>query len=129
KFIFSSPKQSRQKEQATIHQHHRDPHLLHHHSPTMAPELTYSNSRNKLRRQAHNVRVKGALATEKRDMRLKRKRLEDKQPELRRKRLAENIPNTIERQRVFDEKREGPIITISKPKTDETDEPIDPTQL
>ncbi|RPA73857.1 Brix-domain-containing protein [Ascobolus immersus RN42] len=91
----------------------------------MAPELTYSKSRNKIRRQEHNVRVKSALSSEKRDMRLKRKRAEDKAPELRRKRLAENIPSTIERMRVFDEKRTGPVITISK----KDDEPIDPTKL
>jgi ribosome production factor 1 len=58
---------------------------------------------NKFRRQDLHVKQKKARDSTRRDERFKRKREEDKDPELRRARLAKNIPMTIDRKRVWDE--------------------------
>ena len=58
---------------------------------------------NKERRQSLHIRRKKALDTEKRDERFRRRREEDKDPNLRAKRLKQNVPLTLERKRVWDE--------------------------
>lgn len=62
---------------------------------------------NKLHRQAHNVRIKSALASTKRKERFERKKVEDRDPTLKAERLATNIPATLERKRVWDERVPG----------------------
>lgn len=64
---------------------------------------------NKLHRQSHNVRLKSALASQKRSERFERKKAEDRDPTLRQDRVKKNIPATIERKRVWDERVEGAI--------------------
>lgn len=64
---------------------------------------------NKLHRQAHNARLKSTLETQKRKDRFERKRAEEKDPSLREKRLKTNIPATLERKRVWDERVDGGI--------------------
>lgn len=58
---------------------------------------------NKFKRQDLHVKQKKARDSIRRDERFKRKREEDKDPELRRERLARNIPHTIDKKRVWDE--------------------------
>jgi ribosome production factor 1 len=58
---------------------------------------------NKFKRQDLHVKQKKARDSLRRDERFKRKREEDKDPELRRERLARNIPHTIDDKRVWDE--------------------------
>ncbi|KAF8244713.1 Brix-domain-containing protein [Wilcoxina mikolae CBS 423.85] len=58
---------------------------------------------NKIHRQAHNIRIKSALATSKRKEKFDRKKAESKDPSLREARLATNLPDTIERKRLWDE--------------------------
>ncbi|KIM94919.1 hypothetical protein OIDMADRAFT_184034 [Oidiodendron maius Zn] len=58
---------------------------------------------NKLKRQELHVRQKKARDNLRRDERFRRKREEDRDPELRRVRLAKNIPHTIDAKRVWDE--------------------------
>ncbi|EKD17981.1 uncharacterized protein L3040_004522 [Drepanopeziza brunnea f. sp. 'multigermtubi'] len=58
---------------------------------------------NKFRRQDLHVKQKKARDSERRDERFKRKREEDKNPELREARLAQNVPMTIDRKRVWDD--------------------------
>ncbi len=58
---------------------------------------------NKFRRQDLHVKQKKARDALRRDERFKRKREEDKDPELRKERLARNVPTTIEQKRVWDE--------------------------
>lgn len=58
---------------------------------------------NKLKRQELHVRQKKARDSLRRDERFTRKREEDRDPELRRARLAKNIPHTIDAKRVWDE--------------------------
>jgi ribosome production factor 1 len=58
---------------------------------------------NKFKRQDLHIKQKKARDNLRRDERFKRKREEDRDPELRRQRLAKNIPHTIERKRVWDE--------------------------
>lgn len=73
---------------------------------------------NKLHRQAHNARLKSALDAQKRKDRFERKRAEEKDPSLREERLKTNIPATLERKRVWDERVEGGIPgRIEKPPT------------
>lgn len=59
--------------------------------------------KNKMRRQAAHLAIKKARESDKRDARLRRKREEDKNPELRAERLANNKPATIDSKRVWDE--------------------------
>jgi ribosome production factor 1 len=58
---------------------------------------------NKFRRQDLHVKQKKARDSLRRDERFKRKREEDKDPELRRERLEKNVPHTIDKKRVWDE--------------------------
>ncbi|PBP17044.1 brix domain-containing protein [Diplocarpon rosae] len=58
---------------------------------------------NKFRRQDLHVKQKKARDSLRRDERFKRKREEDKNPELREARLAKNVPITIDKKRVWDE--------------------------
>ncbi|KAH8600791.1 anticodon-binding protein [Bisporella sp. PMI_857] len=58
---------------------------------------------NKFRRQDLYVKQKKARDSLRRDERFKRKREEDRDPALRRERLAKNIPHTIDRKRVWDD--------------------------
>ncbi|KAF7864170.1 uncharacterized protein EAF02_010138 [Botrytis sinoallii] len=58
---------------------------------------------NKFKRQDLHIKQKKARDNDRRDIRFKRKREEDRDPELRRQRLAKNIPHTIDNKRVWDE--------------------------
>ncbi|KAE8450195.1 hypothetical protein EG329_006976 [Mollisiaceae sp. DMI_Dod_QoI] len=58
---------------------------------------------NKFKRQDLHVKQKKARDSLRRDERFKRKREEDRDPELRRERLARNVPITIDKKRVWDD--------------------------
>jgi ribosome production factor 1 len=58
---------------------------------------------NKFKRQDLHVKQKKARDSLRRDERFRRKREEDQDPELRRERLARNVPITIDKKRVWDE--------------------------
>lgn len=58
---------------------------------------------NKFKRQDLHVKQKKARDNLRRDERFRRKREEDRDPELRRERLARNVPITIDKKRVWDE--------------------------
>jgi ribosome production factor 1 len=58
---------------------------------------------NKFKRQDLHVKQKKARDSLRRDVRFRRKREEDRDPELRRERLARNVPITIDKKRVWDE--------------------------
>ena len=58
---------------------------------------------NKFKRQDLHVKQKKSRDSLRRDERFRRKREEDRDPELRRARLARNIPHTIDKKRVWDE--------------------------
>ncbi|KAG9239367.1 anticodon-binding protein [Amylocarpus encephaloides] len=58
---------------------------------------------NKFRRQDLHVKQKKARETLRRDERFKRKREEDKDPELRKERLERNVPHSIDKKRVWDD--------------------------
>jgi ribosome production factor 1 len=64
---------------------------------------------NKVHRQAHNVRVKTALASAKRQERFDRKKDEAKNPQLKEARRNANLPETIDRKRVWDERIPGAV--------------------
>jgi len=64
---------------------------------------------NKIHRQAHNIRVKSALAAAKRKEKFDRKKVEAKDPSLREARLVTNLPDTIERKRIWDERIPGVV--------------------
>ncbi|RDW89578.1 class II aaRS ABD-like protein [Coleophoma cylindrospora] len=67
---------------------------------------------NKFKRQDLHVKQKKARDSIKRDERFRRKREEDKNPELKQARLARNIPHTIDRKRVWDDV-EGDGLNVS----------------
>lgn len=69
-------------------------------SPSVA---TGFKPRNKLRRQAAFLSIKKAMEAEKRDLRHRRKREEAKDASLREERLKNNVPQTIDNKRVWDE--------------------------
>lgn len=69
-------------------------------SPSVA---TGFKPKNKLRRQAAFLSIKKAREAEKRDLRHKRKREEAKDEALREERLKNNVPQTIDNKRVWDE--------------------------
>ena len=69
-------------------------------NPTTA---TGFKPKNKLRRQAAHLSIKKAREAEKRDMRHRRKREEAKDASLREERLKNNVPQTIDNKRVWDE--------------------------
>ncbi|KAG9247110.1 anticodon-binding protein [Calycina marina] len=58
---------------------------------------------NKIKRKDLHVKQKKARDSLRRDERFKRKREEDRDPELKKERLAKNTPQTIERKRVWDD--------------------------
>lgn len=58
---------------------------------------------NKQKRSAHLLKVKKQKESTKRDERLRRRRKEDKNPELREARRAKNVPSTIDQKRTWDE--------------------------
>ena len=58
---------------------------------------------NRQRRQLLHVKRKRALDSTRRDTRLRRRREEDKNPALREERLRKNVPQTLDRKRVWDE--------------------------
>jgi len=70
-------------------------------APKTAP--TGFKPKNKLRRQAAYLNIKKTREAEKRDLRHRRKREEDKNPELREERHATNVPVTIDSKRVWDD--------------------------
>jgi ribosome production factor 1 len=59
--------------------------------------------KNKLRRQAAYLNIKKTREAEKRDLRHRRKREEDKDPSLREERHANNVPVTIDSKRTWDD--------------------------
>lgn len=67
---------------------------------------------NKFKRNDLHVKQKKARDSIRRDERFKRKREEDKNPELRRERLARNVPMTIDKKREWDTE-EGDGLNIS----------------
>ncbi|KAI5854764.1 Brix domain-containing protein [Tricharina praecox] len=71
------------------------------------------NIPNKVHRQAHNIRIKSALAAAKRKEKFDRKKVEAKDPSLRETRLSTNLPDTIERKRVWDERIPGAVPTTT----------------
>jgi ribosome production factor 1 len=58
---------------------------------------------NKFKRQDLHVKQKKARDSLRRDERFRRKREEDRDPELKKERLAKNIPHTIDKKRVWDD--------------------------
>ena len=58
---------------------------------------------NKLKRREQNLKVKKQKESTKRDDRLRRRRIEDKNPKLREERRAKNTPSTIDNKRTWDE--------------------------
>lgn len=58
---------------------------------------------NKIKRQGLHVKQKKARDSLRRDERFRRKREEDRDPELRRARLEKNVPHTIDAKRAWDE--------------------------
>ncbi|KAI2630928.1 Brix-domain-containing protein [Hypoxylon sp. NC1633] len=72
----------------------------------MGPQRSTSLSKktgNKLHRQSLYVRQKREREKDKRESRFRRKKEEDREPELRRERVARNQPATIDRKRVWDD--------------------------
>lgn len=67
---------------------------------------------NKFKRQDLHVKQKKARDSIRRDERFKRKREEDKNPELKQERLARNVPATIDSKRVWDDS-EGDGLGVS----------------
>ncbi|CAI6333929.1 unnamed protein product [Periconia digitata] len=65
-------------------------------------QLNGLKPKNKLRRQSAYLKLKKTKEAAKRDERFKRKREENKNPELREERQARNVPATIESKRVYD---------------------------
>ena len=60
-------------------------------------------TKNKQRRQSLHITRKRATDSIKRDERFRRRREEDKSPDLREQRLKQNVPLTLERKRVWDD--------------------------
>lgn len=61
------------------------------------------NTANKMKRSAYNLKQKRARNSVKRDERFRRRREEDKNPQLREERLARNVPMTIDKKRTWDD--------------------------
>lgn len=70
-------------------------------------------SNNKHKRQDLHVKQKKAKDSIKRDLRFKRRREEEKDPEAKRLRLATNVPATIDRKRVYDDADLGDGLGVS----------------
>jgi ribosome production factor 1 len=58
---------------------------------------------NKIKRGEQHRKVKSAKESERRDLRHKRRRQEDKNPEERARRIAKNVPKTLESKRTWDD--------------------------
>ncbi|KAG4034387.1 hypothetical protein MFRU_003g03530 [Monilinia fructicola] len=71
--------------------------------PTSSKAALPFKTGNKFKRQDLHIKQKKARDSERRDIRFKRKREEDRDPELRKQRLAKNVPHTIDNKRVWDE--------------------------
>ncbi|KAF8420490.1 RNA processing factor [Tirmania nivea] len=63
--------------------------------------------KNKLARQRFNVKIKSSSSSENHKFRAQRRKDEEKNPELRVERLKKNIPVTLDRARVWDERVSG----------------------
>lgn len=74
-----------------------------HNKPPSLKAMLPFKSGNKLKRQSLHVKQKKAKDSLRRDERFQRKREEDKNPELRKERLAKNVPATIDKKRVWDD--------------------------
>ncbi|KAI4095653.1 MAG: hypothetical protein LQ348_002429 [Seirophora lacunosa] len=70
--------------------------------PSAKSTMPFKTGNRERRQKLHIVRKK-ALDNSRRDERFRRRREEDKDPELREERLRQNIPLTLERKRVWDE--------------------------
>ena len=57
---------------------------------------------NKQKRQAHQLKLKKQKESDKRDERHRRRKAEDKNPQLREERRAKNVPITIDNKRTWD---------------------------
>lgn len=68
---------------------------------------------NKIKRREQHVKVKKAKESVKRDERLKRRRTEDKNPNLRQERRAANVPATIDSKRKWDDAEDGAEHSLS----------------
>lgn len=106
---------------SVVNHHHKE------HTPLAMPpgskrELTFSKAKCKIARKEHNARVKQQLSAERRKMRMDRRREEDKNPKAREERLAKNIPNTLERMRVWDERIESAQAILKKQEEDDEDD-------
>lgn len=71
------------------------------------PEKRTFSIKNKLSRQRFNVKIKTSSSGEKHKFRAQRRKDEEKNPELRVERLKKNIPVTLDRARVWDERVSG----------------------
>ena len=71
------------------------------------PEKRTFSIKNKLARQRFNVKIKTSSSGEKHKFHAQRKKDEEKNPELRVERLKKNIPVTLDRARVWDERVSG----------------------
>jgi len=77
-------------------------HKMAKHKPNPKASLPFKVG-NKLKRQDLQIQRKKARDIIRRDERLSRKREEDRNPELKRERLARNVPQTIDRKRTWDD--------------------------
>jgi len=71
------------------------------------PEKRIFSIKNKLARQRFNVKIKTSSSSDKHKFRAQRKKDEEKNPELRVERLKKNIPVTLDRARIWDERVSG----------------------
>ncbi|KAI5780301.1 brix domain-containing protein [Peziza echinospora] len=78
--------------------------------------------KNKLARLAYNVRIKTAAGGSKHKFRADRRREEAKAPEARAERLKANIPITLDRKRVWDERVDGAYDALLAEKRRKLDE-------
>lgn len=81
---------------------------------------------NKLARQSYNVKIKTSSASGKHKFRAERRKEEEKNPELRVARLKKNIPITLDRARVWDERipEAHAVLAERKRKLREEDEVV-----
>ncbi|KAF8469031.1 Brix domain-containing protein [Kalaharituber pfeilii] len=82
----------------------------------MASENRVFKIPNKLARQKLNVKIKTSSGTAKHKLRAERRKEEEKNPELRVERLKKNIPITLERKRVWDERVDGAYSALAEKK-------------
>ncbi|KAJ6263896.1 Ribosome production factor [Drechslerella dactyloides] len=85
--------------------------------------------KNKIRRSTHNVALRTTIAKAKRQARFERRKVEARDPSLRRERLRQNVPQTLDSKRVAVDKPWVPSVELierAKRKRDET-ESVDTT--